>query len=169
MMNCDQAFETMTSRDTELGHELEQHLSGCPRCREMAEVLSPVLAELHSVRQALDSEEKFPSVREDWGVKLARRTAQDLSQRSARPPRRETASTAWKSRIALASLILLIGVTGGWGMMLFQSEHSSSVPAATLFASENCTWKNPERVDSRSPQTVTLTCIACHFPGEAGR
>ncbi|HSG72761.1 MAG TPA: hypothetical protein VLA12_20270, partial [Planctomycetaceae bacterium] len=72
----------MTARDTELGHELEQHLSGCPRCREMAEVLSPVLAEVHSVRQVLDSVEKFPSVREDWGVKLARRTAQDLSQRS---------------------------------------------------------------------------------------
>jgi hypothetical protein len=169
MMNCDQAFETMTARDTELGHELEQHLSGCPRCREMAEVLSPVLVELHSVRQVLDSEAKFPSVREDWGVKLARRTAQDMTQRSARAPRRAASSTAWKSRIALASLLVLIGVTGGWGMMLLQSENSPSAPASILFASENCTWRNPERVDSRSPQTVTLTCIACHFPSDAGR
>jgi hypothetical protein len=42
-MNCDQAFDALTSRGASSNEALNQHLEACPRCRDMADVLSPAL------------------------------------------------------------------------------------------------------------------------------
>ena len=43
-MNCDQAFDHMTSSAAGESPALREHLANCPRCREMREVLSPAAA-----------------------------------------------------------------------------------------------------------------------------
>lgn len=42
-MNCDQAFERLTDPAVGCDAELEAHLYGCPRCRDMSEILEPAL------------------------------------------------------------------------------------------------------------------------------
>lgn len=42
-MNCDQAFDALTSRGASENEALASHLASCPRCRDMADVLSPAL------------------------------------------------------------------------------------------------------------------------------
>ena len=47
-MNCDDAFDCLTDPRSSRRGELARHLQACPRCREMADTLSPALAGLEN-------------------------------------------------------------------------------------------------------------------------
>lgn len=180
-MNCDQAFDAMTSSEWKSDTELEHHFSGCPRCREMAEVLSPLLTDLDDVREQLtsDSEGEQFAWNSFNSVSIARQTASQLGAHSglhepARNHKRRALSLKTiglkTATVCLCSMALLV-VAGGW--WLFGSDSSGSqiggVRGAALLSSDDCSWKFPDRVDSESSRTVTLTCVACHLSLEHPR
>jgi predicted anti-sigma-YlaC factor YlaD len=166
MINCDQAFDAMTSRENELYTELREHLEQCPRCREMAEILSPVLGELLSARIILESEREFANPSETTGVQVARRAARDLRYRTQSDSRLRSGSSLLKSKAVLTALMLLIGVGGGWGLSLLHSDiFAPRNMAAATSKAENCTWKEQELAASREPSMIISTCIACHPMG----
>ena len=169
MINCDQAFEFMTSQDSESQPELSRHLEDCPRCREMAEVLSPVLGELNSVRQFLDSEPAISRRDDSSGVQLAIRAAETLQSQDVAKSPSSRANSVLTSRILLTTLIFLIGLSGGWSLSLLKSDNLSQVPHSSVLKTNDCTWITPAKAESRSPKTVTLTCMACHLSLDSPR
>jgi hypothetical protein len=85
-MNCDTAFELMTDPGAHTSLELERHLAGCPRCRQMQEMLSPALSWMSEAREsapaASGGAERSPPVLTEELIRTARHAAGVLVRQS---------------------------------------------------------------------------------------
>ncbi len=87
-MNCDQAFECLTDPELSSGSELRAHLDGCPRCRDMADILEPAL-------RFVTGEASTDWIGSAWDVapKIADRTSQPFLTEQAVRVAEEAASS----------------------------------------------------------------------------
>ena len=150
-MNCDQAFDVMTSTRRARDRALPVHLAGCPRCREMQATLEPALG---LFQDELDSAQR----REPWtvpadGHEFATQAAQRLM--TAAPAPRPEMTGLWGYA---ASIVLGAGLV--WCMIMMQPA-TSPTPAVDQ-PKAHCLYLSDSRPLGRSGPQMTQSCLACH-------
>ena len=162
-MNCDEAFDRMTSAGSSSDRALDQHLARCTRCREMRDILSPALTafeELQTDAATSRPAQDGPLLTVE-ALRIAEQAAQTLPMRTRR-------HTAWSSLVSMA-LLVLMGVALGAVAVQPEREH----PQLATAASETplltaCLWSAPKPASAeparkeQSPQNVILSCVMCH-------
>lgn len=158
-MNCDQAFDALTSREASQNGTLADHLETCPRCCDMADVLSPALelfAPATLEEQATDSGKTNSSSihrstvpgseNADWVDTAPWRN----SVQSARRARRDGLKI-----VGAVALVALLTV----GFASLGRDGSQSGLLSPLAAAE-CIRKSP---DPMTPETAVAACVSCHL------
>jgi hypothetical protein len=149
-MNCDQAFDCLTDPQRRAAPELARHLDACPRCRQMAETLSPAIEMLSGPVPPWMMAE--PTTRTAAPTALstvvAQKTARQLGRRRIS---RHWTWSAYALSAACGAAVALMAI--------------AVVPKTTSTATAQpvCTWKDPSSVKSQDAQAVALSCIVCHF------
>jgi anti-sigma factor RsiW len=160
-MNCDQAFDCLTDPQQRYSVELERHLAGCPRCRNMHETLEPALDLFDEIIAEPGASTPLAAgpVLSTESVRLAEQTAAQLS--AARPTARR-AERSWWFVWRYAAVFLFGGaIVLGIGAVQGKLSGPESPRGAT------CTWRNRAAMsvsEAGNPQAVTLSCVACHLP-----
>jgi hypothetical protein len=160
-MNCDQAFEVMTSPAKTSRAALAGHLSDCPRCRQMYETLQPALGvlQLESPTPLTKSRSLTP---QGSSVRLATRIADRLRRSRAaehRPPVARRHGLAFGVSI-LAGFLLAVGLA----QLLPRAASAPPVPA------QDCVWLNPQLAEGGSSAAAVVTsCVHCHLSRGEGQ
>ena len=171
-MNCDQAFDRLTSPGADGDAALERHLRGCPRCRDMQETLAPAMEWLASADEFTSEPSaeaaQSPPFLTDEALQVAERAAHRLGRnRATQPPAR--VATAPKNRgswLAVAGLaaICLFAV-----VIPLSTNESGPRSAEQRFHSvgTKCLWQlqgDDQLLPNGNAKQVVATCIACHLP-----
>jgi hypothetical protein len=167
-MNCNVAFEHLTSPDAAGDRELQQHLAECRRCRAMQETLSPALEWLSAPPMrsdnSSDSDEHRSVFLTDEAVQVAERAARRLvlyhNPSPARAARSRGHFARWAILACVASLCLL-------AVFVPSSRHASH-PSARSTAAESfrpttCVWLSPKEAGERTADQIVATCVTCHI------
>lgn len=174
-MTCDDAFDAMTDPQFPNPAALDQHLEGCPRCRQMREVLQPALALLAPadlVEERFDAGRKSPPapfLTEEL-IAETERAANGLKRRAQ--PSVPAAGPGRSASARRSGTILLAALCALCALPFFASmKWAASVAPANA---ATCLWKDHNAAASeseeRAPATsrqVVLTCMACHLPAAA--
>ena len=161
-MNCDQAFDAMTEPTDAVNSDLQSHLRSCRRCREMAEVLSPVMVALRETAETLDSSASERSLASQESIRVATDVATQLSIRPERRHPRTKHRTWLHVGVAFFS-----GSVLALGVAFWQPAEEAVMPFSPAMSAQDCTWqRHDESQQHASPKTLTLTCVACHLPSQ---
>jgi hypothetical protein len=180
-MNCDEAFDALTDPRYCESAELETHLAGCPRCRQLEQVLEParslLCGELPAERvPANESRDEFPAAALPKpllsleAVGLAEAIAGQLASSTGKsvPARPPVASR----RVFVAALrglaLVLFGAMAVYCVSPRVGDHDSHALPAVMPASgpsKICTRMDLQRKGgaSQNAQSVILSCVACHL------
>lgn len=176
-MNCDQAFDCLTDRQKRDSGDLLEHLSECPRCRDMAELLEPavdLLADVadsnfevdpyepgrpgdNSYRDSIDSEASQPK-------RATSSRVERLSSRIAsRPWMKQPGMKASRHRdsLRIAAFLMCIAVLSA-AMVNVGRDDESNALAISLPA--DCQRSTPTEA---GPDSVVAGCVACHLRMES--
>jgi len=134
-MNCDQVFQHLTSlHPAPVNGQLERHLSGCPSCRELAELFRPAVEAFGSGSNEDDAADAPGSWERVWdAVSVAERTAAQL--KDARPATtRRTRAGSLAGCAALLAAGVLLGASLNWFGMFSAAGpiHHELQPSNTL-------------------------------------
>lgn len=165
-MNCDRAFDLMTSADRQDDPELLRHLEHCPRCREMQETLSPALEWLSVGPQpewsdlGLAPSETGPLLSAQ-AVRIAEDAARDLAARRAL-----SLPAVYRRAISIAVVLMcgialgMAGLDGNRGSSERPADLAGGSLSACLWTSEN----GRSQLPNSSAQAVVASCVVCHVP-----
>jgi hypothetical protein len=167
-MNCDEAFERLTSRGCDGDPGLERHLRRCRRCRDMQETLAPAMEWL-TAPDGFDTPELTESAAgqpflTDEALQVAERAAHRLGQnRTARPVRAASTSQriSWLAVAAMAAVCLFAV------LLPISKPEQNRRSAVRSPAAAKCLWQargEDREVRGGSPRQVVATCVACHMP-----
>ncbi len=176
-MNCDEAFEALTQRDSMRRQELLWHLDLCPRCRELQKVLEPALMLFEShgsssaesyhessmnipPRQALNSSGPSPARLSNEALDIAEQTAARWKKsRNARMWRRF-------GMIAVSVCCLVIAVHSSLARRSNLGNQIES-PSAVATPGNSCLWVARDQENAISPNLthhdIILSCVNCHL------
>ena len=150
-MNCDQAFDVMTSTRRASDRGLHDHLDGCPRCRVMRQTLEPAL-EMFSEDVELSSKSAHWESDADC-TEIAARAARQLS--SGEPVSRRGLFGLWGYA---AAVVLGAGLI--WCTIV---RNPSTAEAPQVHRGDTmCLYLSPSRSRDVTAQKVTQSCVACH-------
>ncbi|MDZ4688833.1 MAG: hypothetical protein SH850_27475 [Planctomycetaceae bacterium] len=164
-MNCDRAFDLMTSADGQADPALARHLGICPRCRQMQDTLSPALDWL-SAGGTDDWSDDRPATSgtapllTTQAVRVAEAAARDLSQRGTPMP------TTFRRALSIA-VVLLFGAVLGVAAFDIRRPAADQPQAASVGLLTTCLWNDPAlrlRMPDASAQSVVASCVVCHVP-----
>jgi len=175
-MNCDQAFEHLTDPEQGDAAALQAHLDGCPRCRDMAEILEPALRYVNGVdNPAWRDWEEPESVLEEslaagpflseQAVQVAEEAAKTLSTRG-----RGRQSKNYRRLIPLLTLAPLLAL----GLFWIGGRNSAAVPAGNGECTRDLAaamMSDDQEEGIANAYHVVLSCNVCHLyerPGEGG-
>jgi hypothetical protein len=165
-MNCDIAFDLMTSADRRDDPGLLRHLEHCPRCRQMQDTLSPALDWL-SDSSVANWPQQPPATSGTapllslQAVRIAESAARELSLRQA------LSAPATFRRALSVAIVLLFGIA--LGVAGFETRPPAPDPGPTVSGQlvAACLWTDAEtrgRQVVSTSQAVVASCIACHVP-----
>ena len=154
-MNCDQAFDVMTSSHGACNADLHDHMGRCPRCREMQQTLEPALgmfradALLHSTWESASIETE--------GLEIATRAARRLSTAAPLPNQRALSLWGYAGAIILgAGLVWTTFMMNPASLSLPEVHHGKTT----------CLYQKRSTVSGMTGQQMTESCLACHaVPG----
>lgn len=150
-MNCDQAFDVITSSRRTSDHELLVHLSGCPRCREMQVTLEPALGMFRADTPAITSRSPWEVASE--GSDVATQAARKLTT-SAHPPRQRLHSL-WSYAAAM-----VFGAGLVWST--FALTPPTAVAPTARRSAQDCLLRADSRPTGMTGRQMTQSCLACH-------
>lgn len=169
-MNCDDVFDCLTDPRRGPAPDLERHLSHCPRCRQLREVLSPALSLF-----AGDDPPREPGgdsfaasgatpLLTPEAVQLAERTAHALGlpSRPRRPARRWTTWTASAAGLLVGGLLTAAAI---WWQTDAAGSASNRSAALPPLVADHCLWPTAGSSADAPPRSVILSCVACHLDG----
>lgn len=181
-MNCDDVFDALT--DPALSQsgsaELDSHLAGCPRCRQLREVLEPARSLLGGelpierlTRQPLPNETgSFGGTRslltvESVGMAEAIASQLAASGQKRRPSRWSLANPRLVAAVRGTALVLF-GALAVYCLGPRDREsdlHAMPAVVPAPLSVKTCTRMDFQRRNSssRNAQQVVLTCVACHM------
>ena len=167
-MTCDEAFELLVgssaaaqTASAELfgdssapasRADLSRHLKTCPRCRQLQDVLSPLLDDASK-----SNGEQQPAL--SWSAIAAAPESVSLARDAARSL---NATEQWRRRSSAAAVVLsyaavfLIGAAGVW-----LASPAGASPALLAVQPDGCTRGMAQT--SIEPRGLVLTCVACHL------
>ena len=166
-MNCDDAFDRLTSLDSSDDGLLEAHLAECPRCRAMQETLSPAIAWLVEGGEAApdwESSAESPA----WHLSTeAVQIAEQACRRLQTETTAESRSVGVTSRLERWGMLAAAALFACCAIWLPPERPTKNVPS-TLSTPEvtSCTWQTDLRRDRTAPGSapqVIASCAACHF------
>lgn len=150
-MNCNQAFDLMTSRHGVCNAELHDHMDQCPRCREMRLTLEPALgafradALLHSPWEVMSDDRE--------GSEIAVRAAQRLSAAESISNRSVMGLWGYAGAIVLGAGLV-------WATFMM---NPSSLSMPEVHRGEStCLFQKRTRNSGMTGQQMTESCLACH-------
>lgn len=162
-MNCDHAFDCLTDPARRNDEALQSHLDDCPRCRDMAEVLSPAL---DLFGDAITETSGFTG---PWSQ------PDDTEQNNPAPPvalprhaARKTAAAPWKSKSKRRSAIRTEGLKVALFMMVIVAFTVALAgvgvgerrnPGVTVTLPDDCQRSEPT---DAAAKTVVAGCVSCH-------
>ena len=150
-MNCDQAFEVMTSSRGAHDRELHDHMGHCPRCREMHQTLEPALDLLRA--DAILSSSWDAASPEYDGVEIATRAARRLSAVDVPSHHRQTSLWGYFAAIVLgAGLVWTTFMMNPVALNMPQIHQGEST----------CLFREKPRTAGVTGQQMTQSCLACH-------
>jgi hypothetical protein len=173
-MTCDDAFDALTDPLLRDDAALRSHLEGCPRCRQMEEVLQPALAALAplSAGASLSPSEELsaPFLTPDL-IAEAEAAARTLTPRPAPATQGGGNRRTFDWRMTTLSFVFVVCVSALPFVAAAWNTHVT--PAAA------CLWKQRPGTElaaastadatETASQRVVLTCVACHLPTGAVR
>jgi hypothetical protein len=130
-MNCEQAFQQLTSTSPSLENDsLQQHLNGCASCRQMAELFRPAVEILGN-----GSQEGPWSHSDSWqrvwdAAAIAERSAAQLRDALAVEPQ-QSGVWSWVRSTALLAAGVVFGVCLN-GSGIIGANHANGQPPQTL-------------------------------------
>ncbi len=155
-MNCDQAFDCLTDSHRRSSAELERHLAGCPRCRQMHDTLEPALDLFDGVVEEPDLSglvrDSRPMVSTE-SRQFAEQTAARLVATGGSRQRRGN----WPGFVRYAAIFLF-----GAGALLGLGA------AQDLFREPGCTYRSRSLIRWGTDQSdaVVARCLECHLRSE---
>jgi hypothetical protein len=170
-MNCDEAFDRMTSPSAPDDAAMRRHLSGCPRCRDMQETLSPAIEWLSAGAEPRSDAPGRPVQRAvfltEEAVQVAEQAARRLETRDAPAQRRGGSRRNVGTRLVLAGMAALLF----FAVAIPSSNPTRSRGPSTGLSSPPsvCLWKMPADDGSRTPPTaeqLIASCTACHLSAQ---
>ncbi len=150
-MNCDQAFDVMTSSRGAHDVDLLNHMDRCPRCREMHQTLEPALGMFRADALLGPSWESQSCELE--GQEIATQAARRLSTTEAAPNR--AAMSLWGYATAI-----ILGACLVWGTFAMNPV-ALSLPEVHRGES-TCLFQQKTRSARMTGQQMTRSCLACH-------
>ena len=168
-MNCDDAFDLMTSEKPASAPmtALDNHLKECPRCRAMQETLSPVIdwlcTEEFTSKTLHPRTPQAPQFLSQEAVLVAERAALRLATRHAGKARRDVRRTA-RTVLLFAGLAALFCIAFLPTMKDSLTTENAKSPLSS--AKTVCLWKAVLDDESQSFPTadqLVASCAACHL------
>lgn len=176
-MNCDEAFEVLTQRDSMRRQELLWHLDMCPRCRELQKVLEPALLMFENqgasssesyresstnmpTRQALNSQSPRPA-------RLSNE-ALDLAEQTAAKWKKSRTTRIWRRFGVIAATVCCL-VIAVHASMARRTEPGTELesPSAAAMPLNSCLWVAQDQETPISPNLtnhdIILSCVNCHL------
>lgn len=150
-MNCDQAFDVMTSLRQTSDSGLQLHMVDCPRCRDMLHTLEPVLSAFRAESVPSPAVEAWVIASE--GAEVAAEAAKQLSM--ATPAARRGGNGLWGYT---AAVVLGAGLV--WCTIVLNPS-ASSEPSAQRSRSK-CLYLADSRPVGMTALQMTQSCLACH-------
>lgn len=156
-MNCDQAFDVMTSPERSDSRALSHHLDACRRCRQMYETLEPALGLFAAVEKDRAERLREGSIPGPSApVELARLMASRWSQARVSPVSERPRRRLWGGLVAASVAGLLLSM--GLGAL---SPDSATEPHDSA---SGCTWLDRDSVRrGGSADAVVVSCARCHL------
>jgi hypothetical protein len=180
-MNCDDVFDALTDPALPNGSaELDEHLAGCPRCRQLREVIEPARSllggELPIERlpgeksgNESDTGPRAKSLLTVESLGMAEAIATQLAARGrTKLPRRWSSANPGLLTVVRGAALVLFGAALVYCLEPRDREnYLRAIPAVAPASppAKVCTRMDFQRRDlrSRSAQQVVLTCVACHM------
>lgn len=164
-MTCDDAFDALTDPLRSEDADLKQHLTGCPRCRQMQDVLQPALALFGSPTEELPFDTgpagSFVNSESVADAESASRELRRRASQSARRRRRFEGSP-WLGTVVAA--VLFVSLTGlGLATIALNAARATRNEASVV-----CLWQKrgttPTVTGGRAvtSRQVVQSCVACH-------
>ena len=172
-MNCDQAFDALTDTNMRDSNALCVHLDGCPRCRDMAELLDPALdlfgevvdtageAHVGSVTGPVHNDGPADQSRSSGHeTPLAKLPTPGIRYRPwLKSSQRRAASQ--QDGLKVAAFLMLIAVLMA---AMVNVERGSRNHAVTISLPEDC---QRTEVTEATSDNVIAGCVACHLKAES--
>lgn len=156
-MNCDQAFDALTSCGASRNDALALHLNVCPRCRDMADILSPAL-ELLAPASLEDRPGLAGEVTEPTGHRPSGTDTDDWIDTAPWRSHVQSARRTRRDGLKIVGAIALIAVfTIGFASL--GREGSSPGFLSPLSAAE-CIRESTEPM---APENAVAACVSCHL------
>ena len=150
-MNCDDAFDFLTTSGGRSDARLIAHLQACPRCQAMAEALAPAIDLFEETTPA-------PIASSGEAVAVARTAASQLARRAPQAPARN-----WFSNRTIS--LALAGFAGAaccfLALQIARRDDSKTMASCPRHSAASTEWMN------RNSVPVAMACIACHPPAGA--
>jgi hypothetical protein len=160
-MNCDDAFDRMTSPGANGDPALQAHLRSCPRCRDMQQTLSPAMEWLASFDDPDCTSQRAAPLLTDEALRVAERAARRLG----RPRVASDAPRGMMGRFGSWIFVAGVATLVFFAVLFPPSARRTALPKGT--ASTACLWSAPLNERALVPPTadqVIATCAACHLP-----
>ncbi len=150
-MNCDQAFDVMTSPRRMSDRALPVHLAGCPRCREMQATLEPALEmfRVDSTTSHLPNPWEVASEASEVTTQIARRLTTSMT-----PPRR-----GWTGLWGYAAAVVL---GAGLVMCTIVMNPTTALIPNVERTKPDCLYLADARPTRMTGQQMTQSCLVCH-------
>jgi len=170
-MNCDQAFDALTDNDLRGSHELIQHLDGCPRCRDMADMLDPALDLFTDVLEA-SGEFEASAPTDNFANEYSDNAEAAPTSEQAPSTRPRTASRPWlqtsqrraasqRDGLRVAAFLMLIAVMVA---AMVNVERGGRNDAVAISLPADC---QRSTTTESSSDNVVAGCVACHLKAES--
>jgi cytochrome c553 len=170
-MNCDQAFDALTDNDLRGSHELIQHLDGCPRCRDMADMLDPALDLFTDVLEA-SGEFEASAPTDNFANEYSDNVESAPTSEHAPSTRPRTASRPWlqtsqrraasqRDGLRVAAFLMLIAVMVA---AMVNVERGGRNDAVAISLPADC---QRSATTESSSDNVVAGCVACHLKAES--
>lgn len=167
-MNCDRAFDLITSPSERNDSELQHHLQGCPRCRDLVEMFAPALHLL---------EEAGPGVAFGPDGEMLYWSSDRLDDQAPEQPQTRRGSSrydcpeywqaveaqqrrrGYQEGLKVAGFLSLIALFSV-GLAIIGRDNATPLAQVAAIATETCLRRDTDGKDSAP---ALAACIACHL------
>jgi len=165
-MNCDRAFDLITSPSEQHDSELQHHLQGCPRCRDLVEMFAPALHLLEEAGPGVafgpDGEMLYwssDSLEGNTDAQTRRGASRYDSPEYWQAVEAQQRRRGYQEGLKVAAILSLIAMFSV-GLAIIGRDNSTPLAQVAAITTENCLRRD---TDGKATAPALAACIACHL------